>query len=162
MSHRVGLGFDVHAFGGEQPLVLGGVTLEGPGLVGHSDADVVAHAVADSLLGAAALDDLGSMFPATDDRYAGASSIDLLEEVTERVAQGGWSVANVDISVAAERPRLAPHLPDMCRVLARAMSSAAPRGEAVPVRVAPKRAEGLGAIGRAEGIAVWAVALIES
>lgn len=162
MSHRVGLGFDVHPFGGDGPLVLGGVTLAGPGLAGHSDADVVAHAVADALLGAAALDDLGTMFPATDDRYAGASSIELLGQVASHVADRGWSVVNVDVSIAAEQPRLAPHLAEMRAGLARALSSAAPPGAVVPVRVAPKRAEGLGAIGRAEGVAAWAVTLLES
>jgi 2-C-methyl-D-erythritol 2,4-cyclodiphosphate synthase len=162
VSNRVGLGFDVHPFGGDGPLVLGGVAIEGPGLAGHSDADVVAHAVADALLGAAALDDLGSMFPASDDRYAGISSIELLRQVAVRVAQEGWSVVNVDVSIAAESPRLAPHLPGMRGVLRQALAAAAPTSEPVPVRVAPKRAEGLGSIGRAEGVAAWAVALLES
>lgn len=158
MSSRVGLGFDVHPFGGDGRLVLGGVTVEGPGLAGHSDADVISHAVAEALLGAAGLPDLGTQFPADDDRYRGASSIGLLREVSGMVARAGWRVGNVDVVVAAEQPRLAPHLPDMVSALEEAL--AAVRPEAVTVK--PKRAEGLGAIGRAEGIAAWAVALLMS
>ena len=97
MSLRVGLGYDVHALGADRPLVLGGVTVEGPGLVGHSDADVVAHAVADALLGAAGLPDLGTLFPAGDERYRDADSLELLRRVAEQVATAGWSVANVDV-----------------------------------------------------------------
>jgi 2-C-methyl-D-erythritol 2,4-cyclodiphosphate synthase len=150
---RVGLGFDVHAFGGDGPLVLGGVTLpDGPGLAGHSDADVAAHAVADALLGAAGLGDIGTLFPASDERYRGASSIGLLRDVATRVEDAGWRVANVDVVLAAERPRLGPHVEAM----------AARLGEAVdaPVSVKPKHAEGVGAVGRGEGIAAWAVALL--
>jgi len=158
MSSRVGLGFDVHPFGGDGPLVLGGVTLDGPGLAGHSDADVIAHAVADALLGAAGLPDLGTQFPADGDRDRGASSTGLLHEISEMIASAGWRVANVDVVVAAEQPRLAPHLPAMVSALADAL--AAVRPEVVTVK--PKRAEGLGAIGRAEGIAAWAVALLIS
>lgn len=151
---RVGLGFDVHPFGGDGPLVLGGVRLEGPGLAGHSDADVVAHAVADALLGAAGLPDLGTLFPSDDERYRGADSIVLLAEVGRRVAKEGWRVVNVDVAVVAEQPRLAPHLKAMAANLAGAIGAPA-------VSVKPKRAEGLGAIGRGEGIAAIAVALLE-
>jgi 2-C-methyl-D-erythritol 2,4-cyclodiphosphate synthase len=155
VSIRVGLGFDVHAFGGDGPLVLGGVTIDdAPGLVGHSDADVVAHAVADALLGAAGLPDLGTLFPASDDRYRGASSIGLLQEVMTRVAAAGWQVANVDVVVAAEQPRLAPHIAAMSGTLAEVLGA--------PASVKPKRAEGIGAVGRGEGIAAWAVALLQS
>ena len=150
---RVGLGFDVHAFGGDRPLVLGGVTVEGPGLAGHSDADVVAHAVADALLGAAGLPDLGTLFPAGDDRYAGADSMVLLGEVAGRVKGAGYQVGNVDVVVVAEKPRLGPHMRVMADNLARVVGG--------PVSVKPKRGEGLGAIGRAEGIAAMAVALLE-
>jgi 2-C-methyl-D-erythritol 2,4-cyclodiphosphate synthase len=158
MTTRVGLGFDVHPFGGDGPLVLGGVTLDGPGLAGHSDADVVAHAVADALLGAAALGDLGTLFPATDERYRGVSSMGLLREVGARVTAAGWRVDNVDIIVAAEQPRLAPHVHAMVDNLGAALAPL----DTTAIAVKPKRAEGLGAIGRAEGIAAWAVALLST
>lgn len=150
---RVGLGFDVHAFGGDGPLVLGGVTVEGPGLAGHSDADVVAHAVADALLGAAGLPDLGTLFPAGDDRYAGADSMALLTEVTGKVRSAGYRVGNVDVVVVAEKPRLGPSVRTMADNLGRVVGGG--------VSVKPKRAEGLGAIGGGEGIAAMAVALLE-
>ena len=153
---RVGIGFDVHPFGGSRPLVLGGVTIEGQGLTGHSDADVVAHAVADALLGAAGLPDLGTLFPAADDRYQGADSMILLAEVGARVREAGWQIVNVDVVVAAEQPRLAPHVRVMAHTLATVL-----RADPGGVSLKPKRAEGLGAIGRAEGIAAWAVALLE-
>ncbi len=153
MNLRVGLGFDVHPFGGAAPLVLGGVEIpEGPGLVGHSDADVVAHALADALLGAAGLPDLGTLFPASDDAHRGASSIGMLREVVVRVAGAGWRVANADVVVAAEQPRLGPHVSAMSAVLAEVLDGA--------VSVKPKRTEGVGAVGRGEGIAAWAVALL--
>lgn len=159
---RVGLGFDVHPFGGEGPLVLGGVTLDGPGLVGHSDADVVAHAVADALLGPVGLPDLGTLFPASDDRYRAASSIGLLREVAAKVAAARWWVANVDVVVAAEQPRLAPHIAAMAANVEAALAPVRqPMGLGVHVSVKPKRGEGLGFVGRSEGIAAWAVALLE-
>ncbi len=161
MSTRVGLGFDVHAFGNDGRLVLAGVTLEGPGLVGHSDADVVAHVVADAVLGGAGLPDIGTRFPAADERFRDASSIELLEDVASDLARRGFSVANVDVVVAAERPVLAPHLDRMVANLARALGPALADPRTAAVRVTPKRGEGLGAIGRAEGIAAWAVALVE-
>jgi 2-C-methyl-D-erythritol 2,4-cyclodiphosphate synthase len=158
VSIRVGLGFDVHPFaapGDDRPLVLGGVAIGGsPGLAGHSDADVVAHAVADALLGPAGLPDLGTLFPASDDRFRGASSIELLCDVVERVRAAGWAVANVDVVVAAEQPKLAPHVETMQTNVAGVVGA--------PVSVKPKHAEGVGAIGRGEGIAAWAVALLES
>jgi len=159
VSGRVGVGFDVHPFGGTGPLVLGGVTIDGPGLVGHSDADVVAHAVADALLGAAALPgapDLGTLFPADDERYRGADSLALLADAAGRVADAGWRLANADVSVVAETPHLAPHLPAMAERLGTALGALAP--EAVSVKA--KRAEGLGAIGRSEGIAAMAVVML--
>jgi 2-C-methyl-D-erythritol 2,4-cyclodiphosphate synthase len=162
-SSRVGLGFDVHAFGEGGVLVLGGVELEGPALAGHSDADAVAHAVADALLGAAGLPDLGALFPATDDRYRDASSIGLLRDVAGRVAAAGWRLGNVDVAVAAERPPLAPHVRTMTGNLSRALLALFPEpGAQNLVSVKPKRGEGLGAIGRGEGIAVWAVALLDT
>jgi 2-C-methyl-D-erythritol 2,4-cyclodiphosphate synthase len=162
MSGRVGLGFDVHPFGGDRPLVLGGVTLEGPGLVGHSDGDAVAHAVADAVLGAAGLPDIGTLFPATDEQYAGASSLWMLGEIAARVARERWWVENVDVVIAAEQPKLAPHVQTMADNVRTALDVARePLGLGVGVSVKPKRGEGLGFVGRVEGIAVWAVALLE-
>jgi 2-C-methyl-D-erythritol 2,4-cyclodiphosphate synthase len=155
---RVGLGYDVHAFVGPtdpaRRLVLAGVALDGRGLDGHSDADAVCHAVADSLLGPAGLPDLGTLFPASDDRYRDTSSVELLRDVVARVAGAGWSVVNVDIVIAAEQPRLAPHVEAMVANLTGVLGGAF-------VSVKPKRGEGIGAVGRAEGIACWAVALLE-
>ena len=151
---RVGQGFDVHPFTDDpgRRLVLGGVTFDGRGLVGHSDADVVAHACAEALLGAAGLGDLGSLFPDTDARWAGADSIVLLADVAARVAAEGWSVGNVDASVVTELPRLAPHRDEMQRRLSAAVGA--------PVTVKGRRPEGLGALGRGEGVACFAVAVI--
>lgn len=161
MIFRVGLGFDVHPFGGDAPLVIGGVRIEGQGLVGHSDADVVAHAVADSLLGPAGLPDLGSLFPASDAKYSGISSMDLLSDVARRVSAQGWWVQNVDVVIAAEQPRLAEHLAAMQSGLAQALAPLQePLGVALHVSVTPKRGEGLGFVGRVEGIACWAVAML--
>lgn len=153
---RVGLGFDVHPFSDDpaRRLVLGGVELEGRGLIGHSDSDVIAHAVADALLGAAGLGDLGGLFPASDPTWKDADSIELLITVRDRVAAAGWTPVNVDCAVVLEAPKLAPHLQAMQQRL---------RGAAgADVSVKPKRAEGLGSLGRKEGVACWAVALVES
>lgn len=160
---RVGLGYDVHPFGTDGVLVMGGVEIpDAPALVGHSDADVVAHAVADALLGPTGLPDLGELFPASDPAYAGASSIGLLTDVAGRVAHQGWWVGNVDVAVAAERPRLGPHTKAMAENVAAALEAARqPMGVGIHVAVRPKRGEGLGFVGRAEGIAAWAVALLE-
>jgi len=154
---RVGLGYDVHPFSDDDArrLVLGGVTIDGRGLAGHSDADAVCHAVADALLGPAGLADLGALFPASDDTYRDASSLALLREVVTRVVDAGWSVVNVDVVVNAEEPRLAPHLDAMRDNVADALRGA-------HVSITPKRGEGIGAIGRREGIQCWAVALLES
>lgn len=161
MIFRVGLGFDVHPFGGESPLVIGGVSLDGPGLVGHSDADVVAHAVADSLLGPAGLPDLGALFPASDPAYLGISSMELLSDVARRVSAAGWWLQNVDVVIAAEQPRLAEHLGAMRLGLGEALSPLQePLGLPLHVSVTPKRGEGLGFVGRVEGIACWAVAML--
>ena len=156
------MGFDVHPFGDAPPLVLGGVTIEdAPRLAGHSDGDAVAHAVADAVLGPPGLPDLGTLFPASDEQYRGARSIDLLAEVAERVRATGWWIDNVDVVIAAETPRLGPHVEGMTTYLADALKVARePMGRGIGVTVKPKRGEGLGAIGRAEGIAVWAVALL--
>jgi len=152
---RVGQGFDVHRFTDDpaRRLVLGGCEFpEERGLAGHSDADVVAHAVADALLGAAGLGDIGQHFPDTDPRWAGADSILLLREVRRMLVEAGWTAANVDCNVVCERPKLAPRQGEMEARLADATGA--------PVSVKGRRAEGLGAIGRGEGIACWAVALV--
>jgi 2-C-methyl-D-erythritol 2,4-cyclodiphosphate synthase len=156
VSYRIGNGFDVHRFSDDpdRPCVLGGVVFEDtPGLAGHSDADVVCHAVADALLGAAGLGDLGTHFPDTDPAWAGADSVHLLAAVVELVAAEGWRVANVDCSVIAERPKLAPHR----RAMEVRLSSVA----GGPVTVKGRRAEELGALGRSEGIVCLASALLE-
>ncbi len=155
MSVRVGQGFDIHAFSDDpaRTLVLGGVPIpDVAGLVGHSDADVIAHACADALLGAAGLGDIGTHFPDTDPTWAGADSIALLAEVVRRVAVAGWVPANVDCAVIAEAPKLAPHRVEMERRLTAAVGA--------PVSVKANRAEQLGALGRREGIACIAVALV--
>lgn len=154
---RVGLGFDVHPFSDDEarPLVLGGVTFDGErGLAGHTDADVIAHAVADSVLGAAGLGDIGSLFPDTDPAWAGADSIGLLRQAAAAATEAGWRVVNVDCSVVLEAPRLAPHRDAMQARLGEAV--------AADVSIKAKRAEGLGALGRGEGVACWAVALVET
>lgn len=155
MTVRVGQGFDVHAFSDDpaRTLVLGGVLFEGErGLVGHSDADVVAHACADALLGAAGLGDIGQHFPDTDPKWEGADSIGLLSEVARLVRRSGWEPGNVDTSVVCERPKLAPNRDAMQQRLSAAVGA--------PVTVKGSRAEGLGAIGRGEGIACFAVAVV--
>ena len=157
MTVRVGQGFDVHAFSDapDRVLVLGGVVFDGePGLVGHSDADVVAHACADALLGAAGLGDIGQHFPDTDPQWSGADSIGLLTEVAGRVRQAGWEPGNVDCAVVCERPKLAPRRDAMQDRLTGAVGA--------PVTVKGNRAEGLGSIGRAEGIACFAVAVVSA
>ena len=155
MNVRVGQGFDVHPWSDDpgRPLVLGGVVLPGErGLAGHSDADVVAHAVADALLGAAGLGDIGAHFPDTDARWQGADSLTLLGHVVGLVRAGEWTVGNVDTTVILEAPRLAPHKAAMEERLTGVVGA--------PVGVKAKRAEGLGALGRGEGIACFAVALL--
>ena len=152
---RVGLGFDVHPFSDDpsRQLVLGGVHLPGErGLAGHSDADVVAHAVADALLGACGLGDLGEHFPDTDPAWAGADSLAILGRVVRLADDAGWSAGNVDCTVVLEAPKLASHRAEMVRVLSGVVGA--------DVSVKATRAEGLGAIGRGEGVACWAVALI--
>jgi 2-C-methyl-D-erythritol 2,4-cyclodiphosphate synthase len=153
---HVGLGFDVHPFSDDatRPLVLGGVRVaEARGLAGHSDADVVVHAVADALLGAAGMGDLGGRFPDDDPRGAGADSRDLLAQVVDDLRAAGAEPVNVDCAVALEAPRLAPHRDEMQRRLSDVVGA--------PVTVKAKRPEGLGALGRGEGVACWAVALVE-
>lgn len=153
-SLRVGHGFDVHRWATTpRPLVLGGVTLPGDrGLEGHSDADVVCHALADAVLGAAGLGDLGTHFPDSDPRWAGARSTELLSRVVELAAASGLVPVSADITVVAEEPRLSTHIAEMTSVLGKCFGA--------PVSVKATTAEGLGALGRAEGIAAWAVTLL--
>lgn len=152
---RIGQGFDVHAFADDAsvPLVLGGVRFAGAaGLVGHSDADVVAHAVTDALLGAAGLGDIGQRFPDSDPALAGSDSLDLLRQAVADVRAAGWLPQNVDCTVVLEQPKLAPRRQEMEQRLSDTVGA--------PVTVKGKRAERLGALGRAEGIACFAVALL--
>ena len=156
-SIRVGHGFDIHRFtesvDSERPLILGGVEFPGErGLVGHSDADVVAHAVADALLGAAALGDIGEHFSDIDPKWKNADSLKLLKQVAQMVNAAGYEIGNVDCSVVCEQPKLAPQRLSMQHRLSDAVGA--------PVTVKGRRAEGLGTLGRNEGIACWAVAVV--
>ena len=154
---RVGLGFDLHPLVDGRPLVLGGVTVPSArGLGGHSDADVLAHAIAEALLGALALGALGRHFPDSDSRYRGISSLALLQHVVAFVTSRGGRLVNVDATVLAEAPRLAPHLDEMAKRLAETLGLDADR-----VSVKAKSPEGLGLLGRREGIAAMAVASVE-
>lgn len=155
MTTRVGQGFDIHRFSDDptRRLVLGGVHFDDArGLEGHSDADVVAHAVTDALLGAAGLGDIGEMFPDTDARWRGADSIEMLRHAAGVVRDAGWTVGNVDCALVCEAPRIAPRRTEMQQRLSGAAGG--------PVTVKGRRAEGLGALGRREGIACWAVAVL--
>lgn len=157
MHVRVGQGFDIHRFA-DQPvdgrvLVLGGVAFPGQRvLVGHSDADVVAHAIADALLGAAGLGDIGQHYPDTDPAWKGADSLRILRDAAQKVRALGWSIGNADCSVVCEEPKIAPARDEMVRLLTEATGA--------PVSVKGRRAEGLGAIGHGEGIACFASAII--
>jgi 2-C-methyl-D-erythritol 2,4-cyclodiphosphate synthase len=151
---RVGQGFDVHRFSDDpaRPLILGGQHFDGPGLEAVSDGDVVAHACAEALLGAAGLGDLGMHFPEADAASAGADSVGLLAHIVSLVRAEGWRVGNVDCSVVAETPKLAPRREAMQTTLTDAVGA--------PVSVKGRRAEGLGALGRIEGIACFAAAVV--
>jgi 2-C-methyl-D-erythritol 2,4-cyclodiphosphate synthase len=154
---RVGFGFDLHPFAPGRPLVLGGVTVEfDRGLGGHSDADVLSHAVGEALLGALALGDLGRHFPDTDPRYRDISSLTLLRHVVELVRARGGRLVNVDATVLAQAPRLAPLLPEMAKRLADVLGLEIDR-----VSVKAKSPEGLGLLGRQEGMAAMAVVSVE-
>ena len=154
---RIGQGLDIHPFSDrpDRPLVLGGVVITGEGargLDGHSDADAVAHALADAVLGGAGLGDLGRHAPDTDPELAGADSMEILARMLGLARRAGWTVVNADCTVVAERPRLAPYVDRMAARLAEVLGA--------PVNVKATRAEGLGALGRAEGIACTAVVLL--
>jgi 2-C-methyl-D-erythritol 2,4-cyclodiphosphate synthase len=155
-EYRVGTGLDAHALEEGVPLVLGGVPIEHPrGLAGHSDGDVLAHALTDALLGAAGLEDIGSLFPSGDPALAGADSLQLLARAWEQVRARGWRLANADVVLVGEEPRLAPHRDEMRRRLAAALDV---DPELVAVRATTT--DGLGFTGRGEGLAAQAVALL--
>jgi 2-C-methyl-D-erythritol 2,4-cyclodiphosphate synthase len=155
---RTGIGYDVHPFERDRLLVLGGVRIpHDMGLGGHSDADALTHALIDALLGAAALGDIGGHFPAGDARYRGANSLDLLRQTVALLAEAGHQVVNVDATVVAERPKVAPHIGAMRSALAEALGV-----DIGAVSVKATTTDGLGAIGRGEGIAALAVALLDS
>ena len=155
-EYRVGTGFDAHALEEGVPLVLGGVRIDYPrGLAGHSDGDVLAHALTDAVLGAAGLEDIGALFPSGDPALAGADSLRLLTQVWEQVRAHGWQLANADVVLVGEEPRLAPHRDEMRRRLAAAVGV---EPELVAVRATTT--DGLGFAGRGEGLAAQAVALL--
>ena len=154
---RIGHGYDVHRLVSGRALILGGVTIPyEKGLDGHSDADVLVHAVMDALLGAAAMGDIGKLFPDTDDRYLGADSIALLREVDRRLTETGYRLGNLDVTVIAQRPKLAPYIGQMRQTLAAAL-----RTELQNVSVKATTEEHLGFTGSGEGIAAHAVCLLE-
>jgi len=155
-DYRVGTGFDAHAFEEGVPLVLGGVQIDHPrGMVGHSDGDVLAHALTDAVLGAAGMEDIGALFPSGDPALAGADSIELLREAWTRVREAGWELENADVVLIGEEPRLAPHRDAMRARLAEALGVALDR-----VAVRATTTDGLGFTGRREGLAAQAVALL--
>src|SRR4051812_6033367 len=154
---RIGHGYDVHPFEEGRRLVLGGVAFEGEtGLAGHSDGDALTHAVIDALLGAAAMGDIGTHFPSSDASLRGADSIELLRRVVAQIGDAGYAVGNVDATVVAQKPRMAPRVPEMRARLAGALGVDISR-----VSVKATTTDGLGAMGRAEGMAAQAVALLE-
>jgi 2-C-methyl-D-erythritol 2,4-cyclodiphosphate synthase len=155
-EYRVGTGFDAHAFEDGVPLVLGGVEIDHPrGLSGHSDGDVLAHALTDAILGAAGLEDIGALFPSGDPGLAGADSVELLAQAWERIRDSGWQLANADVILVGEEPRLAPYREEMRRRLAKALGA-----DRQLVAVRATTTDGLGFTGRGEGLAAQAVALL--
>jgi 2-C-methyl-D-erythritol 2,4-cyclodiphosphate synthase len=155
MNFRIGEGWDVHALVPGRALVIGGVTIPTMGLLGHSDADVLLHAITDAILGAAGLGDIGSHFPDTDARFRGADSAVLLAEAARRVRAAGYTIGNVDSTVVAQAPRLAAHIPGMRECIARALAV-----EPGQVNVKAKTAERLGPVGQGLAMEARATALI--
>ena len=151
---RVGHGFDIHPFSEDsgRSMVLGGVVFEGPGLDGHSDADAVSHACIDALLGAAGLGNIGERYLDTDEKFLGAESLALLADTAKAVTEASWKIANIDCTVVLENPKLSPHREEMENLLSKAVGA--------PVTVKGRRPEGLGALGREEGIVCFAIALV--
>ena len=157
MDFRIGQGYDVHALAEGLPMWLGGVRIPSPtGFVAHSDGDVAIHALCDALLGALAIGDIGHLFPDSDDRWKGVDSKELLAAVLARPEFEGWQVVNADITIALQAPKLAPHIAEMRRTLARVMGIGEDR-----VSVKATTTEHLGFVGRKEGCEVWAIVLIE-
>lgn len=155
---RIGTGYDVHRLEEDRKLILGGVDIPHyQGLLGHSDADVLVHAVCDALLGAASLGDIGRHFPDSDERYRGISSLKLLARVGELLEEAGYGVVNIDGTIVAQKPRLAPHIPEMRRNIARSLNL-----DVEQVGIKATTTEGLGPEGREEGISAQAVALIDN
>ena len=158
MSLRIGEGWDVHALVAGRPLVLGGVTVPFHlGLLGHSDADVLLHAITDALLGAAALGDIGRHFPDTDATFKGADSMVLLVEAARRVLAAGWAIGNIDSTIVAQTPKLMPHIPAMCARIAAGLGLALDQ-----VNVKAKTAEKLGPVGLGQAMEARAVVLLVS
>ena len=154
---RIGQGYDVHAFEAGRPLILGGIHIESErGLAGHSDGDAAVHAVIDALLGAAALGDIGTHFPSSDERWRDANSLDLLKQTVILIASAGYAIVNVDLTIVAAAPRLSPHVEEIRAALSLVLGI-----ELTCVSVKAKTTDGLGAIGRGEGIEAQAIALIE-
>ncbi len=155
-AFRIGEGWDTHALVAGRPLVLGGVTIAHThGLLGHSDADALCHAITDALLGAAALGDIGRHFPDTDARFAGADSLVLLAEAMRRVRAAGWELGNLDSTIVAQAPKMAPHIPAMCQRIAQALAV-----NAFQVNVKAKTAEKMGPVGLGQAIEARAVCLL--
>ncbi|MEM9485535.1 MAG: 2-C-methyl-D-erythritol 2,4-cyclodiphosphate synthase [Cyanobacteria bacterium P01_F01_bin.116] len=156
MSIRIGNGYDIHRLGPERPLILGGITIpHSLGLLGHSDADVLTHAIMDAMLGALSLGDIGHYFPPSDNKWKGADSLELLDQVNQMVKTRGWSIANLDTVLVAERPKLKPHIEAMRARLAERLNVATDQ-----IGIKATTNEKLGPTGREEGIAAYAVALL--
>jgi len=157
MTLRIGEGWDTHALVAGRPLILGGVRIEhSHGLLGHSDADALLHAITDALLGAAGLGDIGRHFPDTDPAFKGADSSVLLAEAARRTRAAGWDIVNVDSTIVAQAPKMAPHIPAMCANIARALAV-----EASSVNVKAKTAEKMGPVGEGRAIEARAVCLLQ-
>ncbi|MEM1168011.1 MAG: 2-C-methyl-D-erythritol 2,4-cyclodiphosphate synthase [Cyanobacteria bacterium P01_H01_bin.35] len=157
MNFRIGNGYDIHKLGLERPLILGGIEIDHKmGLVGHSDADVLTHAIMDAMLGALSLGDIGHHFPPSDEKWAGADSIELLNRVNHLVHAACWKISNIDSVVVAERPKLKPHIEKMRSRLATTLEL-----EASQVSIKATTNEKLGPVGREEGIAAYAVVLLQ-
>lgn len=153
---RIGHGFDVHKFGGEGPVIIGGVAVPyQQGLIAHSDGDVALHALCDALLGAIAAGDIGRHFPDTDDKWKGANSRDLLKDVYQRVKAQGYQLGNADVTIMAQAPKMAPHIDDMCQAIAEDLET-----DVSNINVKATTTERLGFTGRKEGIATEAVVLL--
>ncbi len=156
--HRVGIGYDIHPFEDGTPLILGGVNIPHPlGLKGHSDADVVSHAVADALLGAASLGDIGEHFPDTDDKNKNISSLKILKDIFSLINDKGWQLENIDVSIITEEPKIGPYKEQMAENICEALSC-----NVADISIKATTNERLGALGRGEGIAAMAVALLSS